>query len=295
VSADRGSYVQAALAVSADPVVPRPRERVTHAVHLRLGAAVLGAAGAIDEGTADAIDDAVGSCLPGETDREGATVRFLAEEGAQGSPRLVALEYRATGAPPVRYYGFPGRDGSGYFDETGLRACSLGWQSPLAHLRRTSRFDPQRMHPILHRRMPHEGTDFGAPKGTPVYASYRGVVDWAGPHGSHGNWVAVVHPDGIETGYAHLSKIVPGLKRGDRVRAHQLVGWVGSTGRSTGPHLHFSARKDGVYFDGETLLARADHSVPGVDRAAFLTAKAEADRQLDAIALPAEAPAPAAK
>jgi murein DD-endopeptidase MepM/ murein hydrolase activator NlpD len=276
--------------VSAEPV-----ERLTSADHLRQGVAVIGPAGAIDEGTADAIDDAVGSCLPGEGDRQGATMRFLAEERAQGSSLLVALEYRAPGALPVRYYRFLGRDGGGYFDGTGLRACSLGWQSPLAHLRRTSRFDPQRMHPILHRRMPHEGTDFGAPKGTPVYASYRGVVDWAGPHGSHGNWVAIVHPDGIETGYAHLSRIVPGLRRGDRVRAHQLVGWVGSTGRSTGPHLHFSARKDGVYFDAETLLARADHPLPEADRAAFLAAKAEADRRLDAIALPAGAAVPAAR
>jgi murein DD-endopeptidase MepM/ murein hydrolase activator NlpD len=134
--------------------------------------------------------------------------------------------------------------------------------------------------------MPHQGTDFGAPKGTPVYAAYRGVVTWAGPHGSHGIWVSIRHPDGIETGYAHLSRVAPGLKHGDVVSIHQVIGYVGSTGRSTGPHLHFSASKDGTFFDAETLLAHAAGVVSAADRPAFLATKAELDRRLDAIPLP---------
>ncbi len=295
VSVDRVRGDQAPLLASADPSASPPLLRA-HPTDVE-GAAVLGptgvssTSGAITVGDVDAVDDAVGSCLPGGGLRDGVVVRLIAAEphgqGPSGrSEHLLALELRPPGGQPARYYAFAGQDGSGYFDETGLRSCSTEWQPPLAQLRRTSRFDPHRMHPILHRRMPHEGTDFGAPKGTPVYAAYRGVVTWAGPHGSHGTWVAIAHPDGTETGYAHLSRIALGLKSGDRVRAHQIIGYVGSTGRSTGPHLHFSARKDGKYFDAETLLAHAERGVSAVDRQAFLAAKAEMDRRLDAIPLP---------
>lgn len=292
VSVDCASLGRTPLLAAADPAAARPLERTLQADVE--GALVLGAhgiaatTGAVDAAALDTLEDALGSCLPGEALRDGAVVRLL---GAQGHGHVVAVEYRAPGGKPARYYGFAGQGAAGYYDETGQRACSTGWQAPLAALRRTSRFNPHRMHPILHRLMPHEGTDFGAPAGTPVYASYRGVVDWAGPHGAHGNWVAILHPDGIETGYAHLSRIVPGLKPGDTVSAHQIVGYVGSTGRSTGPHLHFSARKDGKYFDAETLLAPAEGGVPVANRAAFLAAKAEADRRLDAIPLPGAPPA----
>ena len=295
VSKDRDpalTPLRAAITTDASPAprtrLPAPRE------HEAEGAFVLGPdaapsyAALLGEETPDLIDDTLGSCLPGDGLHDGAAVRLLTtEDPAQaGHRRIVALEYAPPGDRPVRLYGFTGKDARGYFDETGQRGCSTGWRRPLAALRRTSPFNPHRMHPILHRLMPHEGTDFGSPKGTPVYASYRGVVDWAGPHGSHGTWVSLVHPEGTETGYAHLSKIVPGLKHGDHVRAHQLIGYVGSTGRSTGPHLHFSARKDGAFFDAETLLGHAAPGVPEAERAAFLAAKGQADRRLDALAAP---------
>lgn len=234
----------------------------------------------------DEIDDALGSCLPDDDHREGATIRLVADEkGAPDGGRdthILALEYRPPAGEPARFYEFVGHELQGYFDATGTRACTTGWRSPLPKLRRTSPFNPRRMHPILRRPMPHQGTDFGAPKGTPVYASYRGTVSFVGPHGAHGNWVAIVHPDGTETGYAHLSKFARGLKVGDQVRAHQLIGYVGSTGRSTGPHLHFSARTNGTFFDAETLLTPPATAVPEAERHAFLKVKAELDQRLDA-------------
>lgn len=296
VSADRALHDRAPLLVSADPSASPP-QRVLSAY--TTGAAVLGpagvwaASGIVSADLVDAIDDAVGSCLPRAGLRDGATIRLVSAEPRRqgaGSGTLAALEYRPPGGQPARYYAFTGRDAKGYFDELGLASCSAGWQPPLSQLRRTSRFNPQRMHPILHRPMPHEGTDYGAPKGTPVYAAYRGVVGWAGPHGTHGTWVSIAHPDGVETGYAHLSRIAPGLRSGDVVRAHQLIGYVGSTGRSTGPHLHFSARKDGKFFDAETLLAHASGRVTGADRSAFLGRKAELDRLLDTVPSPAAPP-----
>src|SRR5262249_3621122 len=146
------------------------------------------------------------------------------------------------------------------------------------------------MHPILHKIMPHQGTDFGAPMGTPVYSAYKGVVGFVGPHGATGNWVAINHANGIETGYAHLSRFAAGLKVGDKVGTHQLVGYVGSTGRSTGPHLHFSARKNGVFFDAETLQLDGERVVPTVDRQGFLSTKGELDHRLEAIPLPEPPP-----
>jgi hypothetical protein len=147
------------------------------------------------------------------------------------------------------------------------------------------------MHPVLHKIMPHTGTDFGAPSGAPIYAAYRGTVESVGPLGPCGNAVVLQHTGGIETGYCHMSKFGP-IKAGEHVGTHQLIGYVGATGRATGPHLHFFAKKSGVFFDAQTLHLDGDRPVPTIDRAAFLTAKDDLDRRLDAIPLPEPPPEP---
>ncbi|MDC0740083.1 M23 family metallopeptidase [Polyangium mundeleinium] len=288
----RAAGERTAATPSAIPAPPRS-ETVTPE-HEQVGSLVVGssgpsaALGSLDDAFLDEIDDTLGSCLPDDDHREGATIRLVADkqQGAADAGRdthILALEYRPPVGEPSRFYEFVGHDAQGYYDATGTQACSTGWRSPLAKLRRTSPFNPRRMHPILRRPMPHQGTDFGAPKGTPVYASYRGTVSFVGPHGAHGNWVAIVHPDGTETGYAHLSKFAQGLEVGDHVRPHQLIGYVGSTGRSTGPHLHFSARTNGPFVDAESLLKPPTTAVPEAERHAFLKAKAELDQRLDAV------------
>lgn len=296
----------AAAPTSSAAAVPPPRVAtripVTPHENLVLGAFYVGAdgpssyRGVFEDDIVETMDEALGARLAAS---DGAAVRVIAvEEAPLGHfaryERLDAVEVRRRDplAKPQRFYGFTGEQARGYFDAAGKQPVVSGWQPPLEHLRRTSKFDPKRLHPVLHVVKPHEGTDYGAPTGTPVYAAYKGVVDWIGPHGPTGNWISIIHPNGVETGYAHLSKFAPGLKRGDAVRAHQLIGYVGTTGRSTGPHLHFSARKNGKFFDAETLLARGEREIPDVDRAAFLAAKAELDRQLDAIELPPEPPMP---
>lgn len=247
--------------------------------------------GAPDDAFLDEIDDTLGSCLPEDEKREGAAIRLVAagaNDAGVGSSHILALEYKPPGGVSTRFYEYVGQEVHGYYDASGTQACSTGWRSPLANLRRTSAFNPRRMHPILRRPMPHQGTDFGAPKGTPVYAAYRGTVKFVGAHGAHGNWVSILHPDGTETGYAHLSKFAQGLKTGEHVRAHQLIGYVGSTGRSTGPHLHFSAQTTkGTFFDAETLISPAASALPESERLAFLKVKAELDQRLNAVPLPA--------
>jgi hypothetical protein len=150
----------------------------------------------------------------------------------------------------------------------------------------TSPFNPKRLHPILKKVMPHNGMDFGAPAGTPVGASNFGTVSFIGYAGASGNLVKVEHPGGVETGYAHLSRFAEGLKLGDKVKRLQLVGYVGSTGRSTGPHLHFSAEKDEQFFDPQSLNLDGMRTLAGPERGLFAQVKQNYDRLLDAIPLP---------
>jgi len=232
-----------------------------------------------------------------ESFEEGSTVRVIAIEQTAlglfaGYKGIIALDYRPRdpAAKPLRIYRFQGEQSKGYFDERGRQPYAGGWRAPITGAPVTSRFNPKRMHPVLKKVMPHNGTDFGAPMGTPVFSAYRGVVDWVGPSGPSGNLVTIEHANGVQTGYAHLSRFAAGIKKGDHVGTHQLVGYVGSTGRSTGAHLHFSAKKDGKFFDAETLQLDGERVMPVADRSAFLAVKADLDKRLDAIPLPEPPP-----
>lgn len=128
-----------------------------------------------------------------------------------------------------------------------------------------------RHHPILHRRMMHYGVDIGAPRGTPIRAVRDGVVTRSERAGSYGNVVFVDHGNGLETRYAHADELL--VRPGARVEAGQVLATVGSTGRSTGPHLHFEVRKDGVAVDPTPFLGAISpsseirpQSGPGSDR-----------------------------
>ncbi len=115
--------------------------------------------------------------------------------------------------------------------------------NPLSKIRITSKFTYKRWHPILHRYRPHLGIDFGAQRGTPIYAIAGGKVIYAGWMRGYGKVTKIAHGGGVVSLYAHQSKIL--VKRGDVVKAHQVIGKIGSTGRSTGPHLHLGVYKRG--------------------------------------------------
>lgn len=119
---------------------------------------------------------------------------------------------------------------------------------PIANMRITSRFG-MRKHPILRVYKRHEGVDFGAPVGTPIYAAESGVVIAAGPARGYGNWIVIDHGNRISTLYAHMYSNGIYVKRGQKVRRGQKIGAVGSAGFSTGPHLHFEVRKNGTPVD----------------------------------------------
>ena len=200
-------------------------------------------------------------------------------------PKKTNLRLYYSDAPNVR----------GYYDRDGRAPFEGGWRKPIKGAPRTSPFNPHRVHPVLHKVMPHQGTDFGAPAGTPVGAASFGTVSFIGPAGASGNLVKVMHPGGVETGYAHLSRFAEGLKVGDKVKRMQVVGYVGSTGRSTGPHLHFSASRDGAFFDAETLNLDGMRSLTSAERELIRPLLAKYDPMLDAIAMPERfAPLPSA-
>jgi len=138
-------------------------------------------------------------------------------------------------------------DVEGYYDLDGNNLQKAFLRSPLRYRRISSGFTYKRYHPILRIVRPHLGIDYAAPVGTPVWAVGDGVVTYAGKKGGYGNFVEVRHNSVYSTTYGHLSKYGRGIKRGARVKQGQVIGYVGSTGLSTGPHLDFRMKKNGSF------------------------------------------------
>jgi len=145
---------------------------------------------------------------------------------------------------------YPDNDGRlGYFDLEGRPLRKQFLRSPLEFSRVTSRFSMNRFHPVLKRRMPHYGVDYGAPTGTPVHVTADGTVVFAGRKGGGGNMVTVRHTNGYETNYLHLSRFGKGIRRGVRVTQGQVIGHVGSTGLASGPHLDYRVQLNGRWIN----------------------------------------------
>ncbi len=141
-------------------------------------------------------------------------------------------------------YRYTTRDGqTDYYDEQGRSAQKSLLKTPVSGARLTSGFGMRR-HPLLGYSKMHAGVDFGVPQGTPIRAAGSGVVKIAGRHGAFGIAVEIKHNDRYETLYAHMSKLAAGIRRGTKVNQGQIIGYVGSTGRSTGPHLHYEVHVD---------------------------------------------------
>ena len=174
----------------------------------------------------------------------------------------------------------------GFYDAKGQQPFRGTFRSPLPAARITSRFNPKRMHPVLHVVMPHNGVDFGASSGTPVFASGTGTVQSAGDSGPCGNMVQIDHAGGLTTAYCHLSRFAAGIHAGQHVEARQLIGYVGQTGRATGPHLHFAVKRGGNFIDPLGLKMDGVRTLPPVDREVFAKHRTELDAALDAITLP---------
>lgn len=159
-----------------------------------------------------------------------------------------------------------------YYDAAGESLRRRFLRAPLKFSRVSSRFNPRRRHPILRINRPHHGTDYAAPRGTPVSAVADGVVVSARRERGFGNVVKIRHDATYTTLYAHLSRFAAGLRPGKRVNQGKVIGYVGSTGLATGPHLHFQIEKNGRWADFLALDLPFARSVPRARRAAFQSA-----------------------
>lgn len=155
-------------------------------------------------------------------------------------------------------------------------------KTPIDGARLSSGFGT-RKHPILGYAKAHKGVDFAAPRGTPVKAAGDGVVERASPYGSFGNYVKIRHANGYETAYAHLNGFAKGMRAGKRVDQGDIIAYVGTTGRSTGPHLHYEVHYKGQAVNPQKLKIATGVSLTGSDLARF---KAERDR-IDSMRKPA--------
>jgi murein DD-endopeptidase MepM/ murein hydrolase activator NlpD len=155
-----------------------------------------------------------------------------------------------------------------YFDAKGRSLKSGLMRSPIDGARMTSPFGP-RKHPILGYSRMHQGIDFGAPIGTPVYAAGDGVVEMAQKKGGYGNYILLHHDDGYDTAYAHLQSFADGIRPGERVRQGDVIGLVGTSGLSTGPHLHYEVHVDGDAVDPDSVRLPPRTVLAGGDLAAF--------------------------
>lgn len=135
-------------------------------------------------------------------------------------------------------YGFEGKSGLEYYDKDGVSVRRSLLRTPVNGARISSRFGYRR-HPVLGYSKLHKGVDFAAPTGTPIFAAGKGVIVYRGRYGGYGNFIKIRHNSTYQTAYAHMSRFNQRFRNGSRVKQGDVIGYVGSTGRSTGPHLHF--------------------------------------------------------
>ena len=169
----------------------------------------------------------------------------------------------------VAYPDANGRIGFYDMDGTPLRKQFL--RSPLKFSRITSRFSMSRFHPVLKKRMPHYGIDYGAPVGTPVHVTADGRVSLVGRNGGAGRMVRVRHTNGYETNYLHLSRYGPGVGKGARVAQGDVIGYVGSSGWSTGPHLDYRVKLNGNWVNPLAISSPAVEPLKGDRLERFLS------------------------
>jgi len=196
--------------------------------------------------------------------------RMVSEDGEVRLGKVLASDLIISGKS-LSAFRFGGGDGSRalYYDADGgsLRRAFL--RAPVEFRRISSNFSRRRFHPVLGRSRRHEGTDYSAAPGTPVMAAGDGSVLRAGRAGGYGNLVELRHLNGITTRYGHLRSIARNVRRGVRVEQGQIIGYVGSTGLATGPHLHYEFRMNGVPQDSRRVKLGGGAPVGSQDRVAF--------------------------
>lgn len=205
--------------------------------------------------------------------------RQTTESGRAVAPGALLYAELDASDGPVRFYRFERNGQTQWFDAMGRDMRGFLLRTPVDGARVTSGFG-MRLHPILGYSRMHQGVDFGASMGTPVYAAGDGVVAEAGWRGGYGNWVRVTHQGGWDTGYGHLSAYAPGVRPGIAVRQGQVIAYVGSTGQSTGPHLHYEIWRNGERLNPLAVRPAEGVQLRGAELAAFAARRARVDAVL---------------
>ena len=158
----------------------------------------------------------------------------------------------------------------GYYNELGVSMRKAFLRAPLDFTRISSSFNPNRLHPVFKTKRPHRGIDYAAPRGTPVFAAGDGRVTESGYTKANGHYVVIKHGQSYTTKYLHFTKRA--VKRGQKVKQQQIIGWVGSTGYATGPHLHYEFLVNGVHRNPRTILRKLPkaESIAKADKEDFM-------------------------
>jgi len=163
----------------------------------------------------------------------------LYENGRVETKKVLAAELTVAGSPVSAFHYTDQKGEEGYYDRNGRSLRRAFLRAPLNYRRISSSFSVSRRHPIFRTLRPHLAIDYAASAGTPVISVGSGTVSYAGWRGGYGNLVEVRHPNGYSTRYGHFSRIARGVHTGKRIAQSELIGYVGQTGHTTGPHLHF--------------------------------------------------------
>jgi murein DD-endopeptidase MepM/ murein hydrolase activator NlpD len=195
--------------------------------------------------------------------------KYFDKDGFVRYGRVLAAEYRSSKKNFVAVW-FEDEQGRGdYFTPDGNSVRRAFLKAPVKYSRISSRYTKSRLHPILRTRRPHEGIDYAAPIGTPVWSVANGKVIYAGWSGGFGHLIKVKHTNGYISYYGHLSRYAKGLRVGQSVSQKQLIGYVGKTGLATGPHLDFRIQKNGRFFDPQTVKFDMGEPIAARSRSRF--------------------------
>ncbi len=201
------------------------------------------------------------------------------ESGAMVAEGAIQIAEMTLSGKRIRLYRHRTGDGqTDYFDAKGRSVRKALTLTPIDGARISSGFG-RRRHPILGYNKMHRGTDFAAPRGTPVFAAGRGVLEMAGRNGAYGRYIRIRHNATYKTAYAHLKGYARGISRDKRVRQGQIIGYVGSSGRSTGPHLHYEILRNGKRINPKRLNLPSGRTLAGAELKYFLTARAILERR----------------
>ena len=188
---------------------------------------------------------------------------------------ILYANLKLSGEDNSLYY-FDSKNSEGHYDKSGKSVQKALMKTPINGARLSSSFG-MRKHPIDGFNKMHRGTDFAAPMGTPIMASGNGVIKKAGWCGGGGNCVVIKHNSTYQTVYAHMSKFAKGIRKGTRVKQGQTIGFVGSTGKSTGPHLHYEVIVNGKRINSQTLKLPSGKILKGDERKIFETKRIKLD------------------